>query len=243
MRHLKGAIVEWVEHSKTKRRAAIRLDRGSMTFWARADEADLQSEPYTSQKGSEVRAWLLKQLAFTTDENIMEWVPVVKIEHGGERRHRYRDEAQTFGDSLSVEIDRFYLGLTRDQREWRKLRWESCDPTSLTVVPENERYAASDRYAEGPKSEKLNKVYGTEKPFRLPSFKDKYQGEETVIPYTPELWAGLLLIVEQMERSRKTLRELVGTKAGIARLAEVGAGHVPLQLMPPKPEEQAHAGD
>ncbi len=38
---LKGAVVEWVEHPQTKRRAAIRLFKPTMTFFAteREDEA------------------------------------------------------------------------------------------------------------------------------------------------------------------------------------------------------------
>ena len=60
---LKGAIVEWVEHDKTKRRAPIRLDKRNMTFFAREDDTDFRKEPFQSKDGGEVRRWLKHRLA------------------------------------------------------------------------------------------------------------------------------------------------------------------------------------
>lgn len=235
-RELKGAVVEWVEHPTTKRRAPIRLDKGSMTFFAREDDKDLRSEPFQSKNGSEVRAWLYKQLAFTTEQDRLEWRPVIKIEHDSSRRFRYRDESQVYGETLAVEIDRFYLALTKDERTWQKIEWEACDPESQGFIAENERYAESKRYAQGPKSESIG---SHNKPFRLPSFEPSGDGAKSVVPYTPELWEGLKLIVEKIAEQRKLLKTMLSTRSGVKLVAEVGAGRIPLQLNPGPPPASA----
>lgn len=223
----KGAVVEWVEHPVTKRRAAVRLDRGSMIFFTREVETDQNSPTFESRSGEEVRTWVLEQLARTTDANNMTWVPVIEVQQDGDVRHMYRDETETHGESLSVTVKRYYLGLTRDEREWRGLPWESCHPDSAAQVPENERYAASSRYDEGPKSERLN---GYTKPFRLPAFLSRSRGDKAVLPYTEELWQGLLLVVQHLANSRVTLRELISTKKGVETLTLVGAGKTHLRI-------------
>lgn len=38
----KGAVVEWVEHPVTKRRAPIRLDKSRMTFFATVSPPELK---------------------------------------------------------------------------------------------------------------------------------------------------------------------------------------------------------
>ncbi len=227
MRHMRGAIVEKVESRKTHRTGVIRLDKRSMEFWARADDTDTTQEPFVSKDGREVRAWLLKQLDRTSEADRLEWIPVVQVSYGGESSHRYRED-HTTGHSLKVEMDRYWLALTHDKREWRKLPWDSCDPDSPVVVPENDRYAASRRYAEGPASQSLGE---NTKAFRLPSFKSSYySGRDTVLEYTPELWKGLLAVIEAIKTARGTIEQMLGTKQGVAVVAEIGAGKAQLLL-------------
>lgn len=49
--------------------------------------------------------------------------------------------------------------------------------------------------------------------------------------YTEDLWLGLEQLAKGIEQQRKFLRDLLGSKRGIAMLQAVGAGERPLQLM------------
>jgi len=223
----KGAIIEKVEHRTTKRTGVIRLDKDSMMFFARENDGDPLTEPYADKDGGKVRAWLMVQLGHTTEADRLEWLPVIRITNDSRHGYRYARENQKHGEELDVEFERFYIALTRDKREWRKLEWEACDPESSGLVPDNERYAQSHRYDLGPAHD-----YSGSKPFRLPSF----DGSKCVVGYTPELWRGLHLILKQIEGARKALTAMIGTKAGIETVAEVGAGKTPLLLAAPAKE-------
>lgn len=226
----RGAVVEKVESRVTKRTGVVRLDKRSMTFFAREVDTDFPTQPFASKDGATVRNWLQTQLDRTSAADRLDWVPVVEVKAGGEGGHHYyRDDKQEHEQSLSITINRYYLALTHDEREWRKLQWEACDPKSVGNVPENDRYAQSHKYGEGPKTQNPG-----EKPFILPSYKPHRYSGGTVLHYTPELWKGLLLIVKQIEAQRKLLAELIGTKDGIAGVAEIGAGRQTLRLSPPK---------
>lgn len=230
-KHLKGAIVKHVEHTVTKRTGVIRLDKRHMWFFARENDLDLLTEPYAAKDGGDVEAWLLLQLKHTSADNNMEWIPVVAIEHGGDSHHYYRDSSQQEqSESIDVTLKRYFIGLTRDEREWRKLDWEECDPASSTCIPDNERYAASRKYGIGPKGDRSS----FEKPFRLPHFTERGSGDKIVVAFAPELWAGLVLIVKQIKLARENIAKLVGTKEGVATLAEIGTGRTPLLLTAPK---------
>lgn len=226
----KGAIIERVEHHTTKRTGVIRLDKRGMWFFAREVDGDVNSPPFESKDGSAVREWLMKQLARTTADDRLEWLPVVKIEYGGEKKGRYRDESQVHGESMELEVNRFYIALSKDKREWRKLTWEECEPNSSTVLPENDRYAASERFRDGPRAEQQG--YRKPDPFRLPQFNDGggYGDSTTYLPFTADLWRGLLQVCKQIAAARSTLKELVGTKQGVGVLGEIGAGKSQLLL-------------
>lgn len=226
-RDLRGAIVEKIEHRVTKRTGVIRLDKRSMTFFAREDDANPLIEPFASKNGAEVKNWLKTQLSHTTVQDQLEWIPVIRIENDSEPRHRYRDQAQLHGEKLDVDFERFYVALTRDEREWRRLPWEACNPDSTGFIEENDRYAQSHRHYCGPKHDSV--IRGLDKPFRLPSF----DGDKATVKYTPELWQGLLLILKQITGARETLTQMIGTKSGIETVAEIGAGKTPLLLAAP----------
>lgn len=222
-RHLKGAIVEWVEHPKTKRRTPLRLDKRTMTFFGREHDEEAQTEPFSSKDGDEVRRWLLEQLKHTQDGESLEWLPVVKIKIEGRDWYGYRDQPEHRSESVELTLDRYWIALTHDQREWRQLVWNACIDDSVGFIADAERYAESRRYGDGPKSQNLS---DDTKPFRLPQL--SHQGEDCVLLYTPELWAALQSIAEMIKTARENLEKLVGTKTGVARLLEVGRN--PLML-------------
>jgi hypothetical protein len=203
-----------------------------MTFYAREVDSDFLTEPFQSKNGAEVRAWLRQRLALTTDENNIEWRPVIMVVRDGESEHQYREQEERSAESVGITIDRFWFGLTRDEQEWRALRWVQGAAESAVCVPENERYAASTKHGLGPKNPRL-RDYPNEKPFRLPSYEERYRSVVAYLDYTPELWAGLHIIVRTIANSRKALDDLIRTKRGVATLAAVGAGQQPLQLLPP----------
>lgn len=227
MRPLRGKVVEVVTHPVTKRAGKIRMDK-HLWFFARENDLDTLAEPFSSKSGGEVKAWLLEQLKHTTGDNNLEWQPVIQIEHGGDSRHYYRDSSkEEYQESVELEIKRFWLALTRDQREWRQLPWEACDEDSSTFLPDNDRYAASRKFAFGPKAERSP----YDEAFRIPSFGLRGHGAKITVAFTPDLWAGLLLITKQLKAARVLIEDLVGTKKGVAAVSQIGAGTGQLLLV------------
>src|SRR5579864_1319462 len=113
MNDYRGAVVEKVESSTTKRTGVVRLDKRSMTFFAREDDADHRSQPFASKNGTEVYAWLKVQLNRTSEKDRLDWVPVVEIKAGGEGGHHYyRDDTQEHDQSIEITINRYYIALT-----------------------------------------------------------------------------------------------------------------------------------
>lgn len=234
-RRFKGAIVQTVRDERTKREAPMRLDKSDMTFWAMAGSEP--SSPYFQSKdGGEVELWLERELAKTSENDRLVWFPVVEVavrdDNHGWSRPRTKDNDITTG--FSVDVERYFIALTRDEREWRRLDWEQCDDDSPGCVPPNDRYAQSHNYAKAPKHELFKPgatTYGVrDKPFVLPSMAKLGSGAKSVLPYTPELWAGLLQVVQRIDAERAALDKLTGTKAGLDVLAKVGAGTLPLRI-------------
>lgn len=228
-RSYKGAVVQKVVHPKTKREGVIRLDKRTMTFFAREFDAEYTTEPFASTNGTEVERWLMEQLKRTAGDNNLEWIPVIEVETGGASHHYYRDDSkENHKEDIGLRIKRYYIALTRDEREWRVLKWEEVDENSVTCVPDNEKYAASRNYALGPKSPQLTNYT---RAFKLPDYADKRDDHMTVkVAYTPELWAGLKQIIATLKMARKQIKELVGTKKGNEAVVLIGEGKTPLLL-------------
>jgi hypothetical protein len=232
-RQVSGSIVKRITHPKTKRTGTIRLDK-SMYFTGTVDD-DEKVSPLRSMDGRQVERDLTVLLSKTTAAGRLKWLPVVEIENKSEARDTSRERrghvrgGHYGGEKLDAAISRYWIALTTDKTEWRSLKWEECDPESPTCIEENDRFAASEKFKEGPKSKIVGR-FG-EKPFTLPHFADgSWSGAVTILPYTPELWAGLVAALEKITEARETLERLTTTKAGIATLVEVGAGRLQLAL-------------
>jgi Ni/Co efflux regulator RcnB len=191
-RHRKGAVVEKVTHPDTQRTAPIRLDKGSMVFFAELGEGPSYTSA-ESKDGREVRDWLMYHLAKSTAEQRLEWIPVVHVDDSLDS-YRYGDDdddaASMKKAECSVKIERFFLALTHDKKEWRV----------------------------------------REKAFGLPYFEKGSHGGSTYLRYTPELWAGLVAVVDRVEETRRQLRVLVSTKKGIESVFALGSGNGALML-------------
>lgn len=223
----RGAIVEKVEHSETKRKGELRLDKTRMTFFAELGEGPSYTSA-ESEDGRLVRDWLMWHLAKTTADQILEWIPVVQINPDDESRRYDRDDETDNAKSArcAVAIERFFLALTNDGTEWRVLTWEEASDDSPTQLDDADRFVASKKYRDGPKAVKTSRFHD-EKRFTLPYFE---KGGSTFLRYTPELWAGLLAIVERVDETRKQLRRIISDKQGVASIEALGAGNGPLLL-------------
>ena len=232
----KGAVQERFVHPVTKREAVIRLDRRAFVFFATIETAAGVDETFESKDGREVREWLREQLSRTTNECVIEWVPVVQINDdsdGGTRRRNYREEDYVAGEKMELTVLRYYIGLTPNQQAWHRLRWEQWHQDSPTRVEPGLAFAQSKRWRDGPKMPVGHQSH-RDRTFTLPFFDDGWNGGTcTYLPYTEELWDGLTALLAGLAQARATLRALIGTKQGIARLQHVGAAASTLLLEPP----------
>src|SRR3954468_9554633 len=229
-KYRRGAVVERVVHEKTQNAGVVRLDKRTMIFFAEyGEEAAYVSAE--SEDGRAVRRWLLWHLAKSTEKQKLDWVPVVEIDDNVESYRHSRDDndENQYTAKMGVKIERYFLALTHDKTEWRVLPWESCSDDSPTQLDDAVRFVSSKRFRNGPKFVTTNRFH-TEGRFALPHFDKGSDGATTYLRYTPELWAGLLAIVERVDETRQQLRKLVGSKQGIETVSALGAGRGALLL-------------
>lgn len=220
----RGAIVERVRNARTKREGAVRLDKGAMMFFARDPDEDATPENkhirgyFESRDGTEVRRWLEERFkkSDVAREKPLDWKPVIEVEieedrWGYRRRGDKSEERQT---QVKAEVDRYYLALSNDKTEWFKLGWHQCDPLSSTCLPEEDRLIAASQFGVGPKAA------GAHNALTIPSV----SGRKSRVWYTEELWLGLNQVFDNLDHTRATIQDMLGTKKGLAMLAEVGAG-------------------
>jgi len=229
----KGAIVERVRNDKTRREGVVRLDKSSMTFFARVpDNAAAHDRPamMESKDGSEVARWLREQLAKSTASELLTWLPVVEVSVSEPGYYYGRDRSATRA-GFEVTLARFYLALTADKSEWVRLSWEEADAESVAALRPEDRVASSKKFRAGPgnaKATETRTAYGDKIMRALPFF----DNGTNYLPHSVELWAGLVQIVETVNAAEAHIRHLVGTKAGLAQLLDDGvkrlaAGPVP----------------
>lgn len=217
----KGAIVDRIADDTTGRASVVRLDKGSMTFYAELGEG----ETYTSAESKDGRAvadWLRAHLARTEKAERLTWLPVIEINDSSREDGRYSSgrRAVELRARCSVEIGRYYLALTHDKAQWKKLSWEQCDPDSPARLTDDELFGASADFRPGPKA-----ADGTRREaFTIPHFKGghNYYGDEIIVAYTPELWAGFRAVVAAIEGSRVQLSTMLKSKNGIATIEAAG---------------------
>lgn len=225
-RRFKGARVTKVTHYKTKREGWVMLDKADMTFWATAGEGD-SALYFESKDGREVERWLETNLGKALETDRLEWKPVAKVKI---KTNSWREEED--GVEFEIEIDRYWVALTKDRREWRHLPWDACDPESSTMVADLDRFGQSTFHGKGPKHEACldstaRPSWQTkEKPMVFPHM----TGDVSYVWWTPELWAGLNEIIAQVKSARAALKQMLGTKAGLETVTQVGAGKLPLRI-------------
>lgn len=220
----KGAVVTRIKDKKTGREGAVRLDKGTMMFFARVPDVELTIEtkgrPYfESRDGKEVERWLALQLKKDEKPHALTWLGVIEIEFDVSTesgRYSRDSHAQERKIKVGVEIDRFLIALSEDETQWLKLKWAECDEKSSAYVEPEDRLQRAERFKNGPKAQ----LHSWDKAFKLPVYYDGHN----YLAYTDELWAGLNEVIDTLARSGDTLKALMTTKKGIATIAEVGAG-------------------
>lgn len=137
---------------------------------------------------------------------------------------------------VGLEIDRYYIGLSFElmkngQRKVRKLDWDDYAPQEHSLgytselSPDMNRIRSSTSYHMFHGSENLVA--------ELPFEHQGHDGHYFVIGYSAEKWEALQLIQDGIGRLKVLLRELIGTTAGHARMAE--AGSMIMKLLPEGP--------
>lgn len=224
----KGRVVEHVKNDKTKREGTVRLDSKAMIFFARLPDeektADLtaQTSYFESADGKEVKRWLVEQLqkADMTGKPL-EWIAVIEVSVEEDDGYNYgRDGEEERQVGIKADIDRYHIALSLDKSEWVRLNWEQLDKDATEFVAEADRLVAAKHYGHGPKYLVGRDSWNKPDIFTLPSVSN----DRSFVRYTDDLWAGLNHVFDNLENSRKTIQQLLGTKKGLLILAEVGAG-------------------
>lgn len=227
-RERKGAIVERIKNPKTKREGVLRMEKGSFMFFCRLPDEELTAENshsreyFESKDAAEVKSWIQERIKKSEKKHRLDWKPVIQVDFdrpdtGGRRR---RDDEQR-EIRISAEMTRFYVALSQDRTQWLKLDWDNVDPSSATALDEDDRLSHAENFRKGPAAKKEESYYSrTVKPFTLPLI----EGDRSYVAFTEELWAGLNEVMDTLERSAVTLVEMLGTKKGLAAIADVGAG-------------------
>lgn len=243
-----GSRIETFTHRKTGRSADVRLEKRSGLFFAEIPVGPgIPPDTTESRDVREVRNWLEEKLATTTNDFVLDWQPVVEVAHSDGDRGWSRRETNDAG--VRVYFERYWIALTPDQTEWRKLAWEHGDEEHSGYLEPEHRYAASERYRPGPEGERRTErewrrgFKEADKVFKIPFFEPNPGGDpRSYLPYTPALWAGLEGILAAIKDARAGVAKLIGTKAGLAVLNEIGSGKATLQLTsgePPKKKRGA----
>lgn len=133
---------------------------------------------------------------------------------------------------VGIEVDRVYL--TCNNGTVRELNWDDYN---------REEDSFGFRPGESIDSFRLSRARQSWRgikslPDDLPHTSKSSDKETTVVPYTEELYAGLLEIDNGVRRLRERLRTLLKTDEGRSQVASVGASL--LKMLPPAPDEKDH---
>lgn len=224
----KGAIVERLVNEKTRKRGVVRLDKGSMTFFARyPDDAPGIERPdqFESKIGSEVTAWLKKRLAKTEGSELLEWIPIAMVKLS--KDNNYGRNAGALHGGFSLDCSRFYVALLRDKTYWLQLEWAQCDSSHAAALAPEDRVSSARNFLPGPASATerggLRSQWGDPIVRSFPFARR----EEHYLPHTPELWAALRQVVNTIGSAEEHIRKLLTTKDGLKELLEGGAKLLP----------------
>lgn len=220
-----GSIIEKVRNEKTQRESAVRLEKRTMTFFARVPDVDAATDRnrlyFESKDGAQVKSWLVTELAKTLPGDLLKWLPVIEVSVKEEDRWVRRSrqgEQRTVG--LTIQADRYWIALTKNRQQWLTLPWASCDEESATMIPPEDRVRAAGKFKDGPMSDQVIKYQN--RAWAFPSISEG--GDASYLEFSPDLWVGIQQVINTIERERESVRALLATKKGIKQLIEIGSG-------------------
>jgi hypothetical protein len=164
------------------------------TFQAEYQGATFHNAGYEKLEGE---LWKVIEESLQT-----QWFKVIKITE----LHPFCDgDPERF---VGILVSRFFVGINQGQRQLR-YNWTEDDDQP------NERWA-------GELSPRLQVQDGQ---LVLPDYRGASSRDERVyyLAYTPELWQGLLQLVEAIAKLKAKLRELLGSEQGLLTISTVGA--------------------
>lgn len=153
---------------------------------------------------NEVKKWVRQQIRNMAE---MVWDRVIEV-------RRYDVAKHTLAPALCVTIDRYYVARKIDKR-WRKSAWDVELGRRLDLSHD---WTFTSQDAKSDFNPPHTRVSGFD------SCTYHY------FAYSEELWLGLTRLVEGILKARQQLDELLGTPAGVERIATAGASL--LHLLP-----------
>ncbi len=130
---------------------------------------------------------------------------------------------------VGIDVERAYLSQGTDGRV-RQLNWDDYEVTPGAFGPNPGESIDSFRLSRSRQSWSGLKKVPDDLPYRTKS-SDK---ETRILPYTDELYAGLVEIDNGIDRLKVRLRDLLSDKEGWTKIATIGAQ---LTKLLPAPEE------
>lgn len=223
-----GKIIGYETDDVSQVKTPIRLISDRMVFYARVGEATTENKD-----GDVVRKWVREQMKLVRN---VTWSPIIVIEYESTEKPgaphfngRYL-EAAIMG-KIDITARRSYAAKMGNAA--RELDWKEHDEIQDPAARVDESYSLP---------------YPADILERLPfQTKRRWKGDqiEIVLAYDEALWAGLVGIIESIERSRvalKTILKNAGDAGDFLRM--VGSGSMPAgALLPGAPVDDSNDGD
>lgn len=206
----------------------IRLITDRMTFYARVGEATKEDKD-----GDVVRKWVRTEMKKVRN---VSWTPIIVVDYASTAKPELpwfngrKIEGAKVG-ALDFTARRSYVAPMGNAV--RELDWDDYEANPDPAVRVDESYPFG---------------YPTSVLSNLPwHLKRRWKDDkiEAVFAYDETLWAGIVTIVESIERSRVSLKQIL-SRAGDAQafLSLVGSGKAPIaSLMPGKPVQEDSDGE
>lgn len=201
MAKMVGRVVGEVKHAVSGIKVEIRLYKKELLFYA--DYAG------TRFQNTDSKALNRQVLEYINQTYSLTWIPAIQVKE----TTPFAEQHHTQADYMGLAISRFYYAYTANrwlrQENWNYYNLPSTDKTKVT----------------GRAWTWMPPRYG-DKPFEPPCEWVKTHDVQNIyyLPYSDEVWEGLLEMIRTLARAKLRLREIVGgSEAGMEQLAAVGA--------------------
>lgn len=198
MAQMRGRVVGEATHTVAGVKVEIRLYKKDLIFFA-----EYAGEFFTDQDAKKLKA---RVWAYIEETFNLEWIPVIQVAETQPFCHHISAHAEYMG----IVIDRFYYAYTQGGR-LRKAPFYLIECAEDPGKEAGEAWTWRDGGKFAPPCEAgRHLVQDAKRVFYL--------------PYSIEVWTGLLELIKTLARAKQRLHEIVGaTEVGMEQLAAVGA--------------------